>query len=178
MPGFTEAGRAAAKHSAVRIGGGISPTDAVDWMIASVVNRNVVLNPTLKEVGFGAAVHAPRGWLWVLGMPTERAERDGPLATLCPGPDQADVPLYFGREIGALAADQPKGAAAGFAITAGFFPTRRVTKVKASLADGAGRAVDCWLSTPQAPLPATGGYNQIILSRRSRWRPPRRTRPR
>jgi uncharacterized protein YkwD len=137
--------------------------DAIDWMMASVLNRHLVLNPTAKTVALGAALHAPRGWIWVLGLPPLRREGDGPPAIVYPGPNQKDVPLFFGREIASLVPDQPRGAVAGFAVTAGFFPTWSVTGVQAALLDAEGKEVDCWLSTPQKPLKNVGGYKQILL---------------
>jgi uncharacterized protein YkwD len=163
LPGFTEEGQSVAKRSAVRIGGGTGPVDAVDWLMASVLNRHLVLNPTMASLGLGAALHAPRGWVWVVHLAAQRSSGDGPLATVYPGDGQTNVPLYLGRELGELVAGQPKEAAAGFAVTANFFPGQRLTDVSASLADAEGREVACWLSTPEKPLENTGNYNQIIL---------------
>ncbi len=163
LAGFTAAGRDVARRSAIRLGGGTSPNDAVDWMLSSVLNRHVLLNPATDTVGLGAAQQAPRGWVWVIGLPsTWRREADCP-AVLYPGKDQKDVPLYFGRELGEMVSGQPRDHAAGFAVTANFFPGTRVRKVSAQLLAPGGTEVPCWLSTPEKPLPETGAYTQVLL---------------
>jgi uncharacterized protein YkwD len=163
LPGYTLEGSDMARTSAPRIGGRDGPVDAIDWMMASILNRHLVLNPTARTVALGSALHSPRGTIWVLSLPPLRREGDGPIATLYPGPEQKDVPLYFGREIASLVPGQPKGTVAGFAVTANFFPRHSVTSVEAKLTDGSGQEVDCWLSTPEKPLKNVGGYRQILL---------------
>jgi uncharacterized protein YkwD len=163
LEGYTEEGKRAASRSAVRMGGGVGPADALDWIFASVPNRHAVLNPSLKLVGMGAAPQAPRGWVWVTQASAPRREGDGPPAILYPGKDQRDVPLYFGQPAESLLGE-PSKAALGFAVTASFFPRHRVTGAAASLSDGSGREVPCWLSTPAKPLPGAGAAAQILLA--------------
>jgi uncharacterized protein YkwD len=163
LPGYTREGSEIARASAPRIGGRAGPVDAIDWMMASILNRHLVLNPTAKTAALGAALHAPRGWIWVLSLPPLRREGDGPQAILYPGPGQKDVPLFFGREIGSLVPGESKGTVAGFAVTAGFFPKYSLTSVTATLKDESGKEVNCWLSTPQNPLKNVGSYRQILL---------------
>ncbi|MFO0844731.1 MAG: hypothetical protein U0797_20430 [Gemmataceae bacterium] len=59
MEGVHRGGLADAPRAAVRMGGGVGPLDALDWVFASVMNRHVALNPSLKAVGLGAVPQAP-----------------------------------------------------------------------------------------------------------------------
>jgi uncharacterized protein YkwD len=165
LPGYTKEGEKVATHSLIRMGGGSTPIDAIDWLMASVLNRHFALNPFLKTAGLGTAIHGPRaGAVWVISIPFERVMvSDIPPPTLYPGADQTDVPLYYGREISGLIPGQPKGTAAGFAITANFLPSQRLANIEAVLADAGGKELECWRSTPQAPLAGAGKYNQILL---------------
>jgi uncharacterized protein YkwD len=162
LPGFTEAGRAVARRAAIRIGGGAGPADAVDWMMASVLNRHLILNPTMTAIGLGVAQQAPRGWIWVFSPPGWKPDPNV-LATLYPGKGQKDVPIYFGRELGGLVAGQPPHHVAGFAVTANFFFGTKLQDVSAQLIDAGGEQVACWRSTPEKRLPGTGNYAQLLL---------------
>src|SRR5262249_10817069 len=153
LPGYTKEGRAVAVAKPIpRFGGGVGAIDAIDWMMASVMNRHVVLNPSMRSMGMGAALQSPRGWLWVMSLPTTRRQGEGPDPILFPVKGQKDVPIHFGREIQSMLPDQPPDTIAGYAITANFFPLRKVHNARASLADAEGKAVDCWLSPPDKPL--------------------------
>jgi uncharacterized protein YkwD len=167
LPGYTKEGDEVARRGAlIRTGGGYTASDAIDWLMASVLNRHFVLNPYSKSAALGTAMHGPRaGAIWVISMPFERikAPAEPPPPTVFPGPNQTDVPLYFGRDLTTLVPGQPKGAAAGFAITANFLPSLRLENVEAVLTDAAGKELECWISTPQAPLPGAGKYNQVLL---------------
>jgi uncharacterized protein YkwD len=163
LPGSTDEGRALAPRTAVRVGGGLGPREAVDWMLSSVPNRALVLNPSLAGVGFGAALHSPRGWIMVASLPVGRGAGEGPRAVLHPGPGQADVPLFFGRDVAELGRGVPRGAVGGYAVTAAFSPADGVAKVKASLSGPGGQGVGCWLSSPANPLGGMGGANQVVL---------------
>lgn len=171
LPGYTAEAAAIANRSALRFGGGVGPADAIDWLMDSVLNRHLALNPTMTTVGMGASLHAPRGWMWVLHLPPLRRDGDGPLAVLYPGSGQRDVPLALGREVGAMLPDQPKDTVAGFAVSAAFFPRRRVGEAAGELTDADDQAVACWLSTPDKPLPGTGSYRQILLIPKQPLRP-------
>lgn len=172
LPGYTEEGARVGRQSALRFGGGNRPGDAIDWLFDSILNRHSALNPTMKKVGMGVALHSPRGWIWVIHLPPIRRDGDGPLATLYPGKNQTDMPLYFGREIQSMLPEQPRNTVAGFGITANFFLHRRVQKAVAKLLDADGNPVDTWQSTPDKPLPGTGSSNrQIVLVPKQPLRP-------
>jgi uncharacterized protein YkwD len=164
LPGYTKAGQEVGAHALIRLGCGFSPSDAIDWIMASVLNRHFVLNPALRSAAFGAALHGPRaGAIWVISIPFERTGPADPQPTLYPGPDQTEVPLYFGRDLSTLMPGQPKGTAAGFAVTVNFPPGQRVNDVEAVFADAGGKELECWVSTPEKMLPGAGRYNQIVL---------------
>jgi uncharacterized protein YkwD len=158
----TPRGAALAKTAILRLGGGTSPRDAVDWIADSVMNRHALLNPSASTIGLAAALHLPRGWVWVISIPTIRRQGDA-LVTLYPGEDQKDVPRYLGREITTLVPDRRKDEFAGFGISANFFPRHKLTKVQARLNDADGAEVPCWISSPEKQLPGTGSYRQILL---------------
>lgn len=163
LPGFTKEGQQLARNSLVRMGGGTGPADALDWVLASVLNRHLVLNPTARRIGLGAMPQSPRGWIWVAHVPPLRRDGEGPRAVLYPSRDQTDIPLTFGREVSELVKDAPPGTIAGFGITANFFPRRKLTSISAQLFDESSREVPCWRSTPDRPLAGVGRYNQILL---------------
>jgi uncharacterized protein YkwD len=162
LPGYTAEGDEVAKSSAIRLGGRTGPADAIDWMLASVLNRHLILNPSLTALGMGVAPQSPRGWIWVIYLPGILFDAPGD-ATLYPGKGQKDVPLFFGREVSGLVEGAAKDHVAGFAVTANFAPRAAVRKVTARLRDAAGNDVAHWLSTPEKPLPGTGRYAQVLL---------------
>lgn len=161
--GSSEQEQLIATRSLIRTGGGSGPVDAIDWIFESVLNRHLALNPSATTVAMGAVQLSPRGWVWVIHIPTQRRDGDGPPAILFPAPDQKEVPIYFGRPISSLVPDQPADRPTGFPITANFFPHRQLSEVQAELLGPTGESVPCWLSTPQKPLPGTGTYRQILL---------------
>ncbi|MFO0878747.1 MAG: CAP domain-containing protein [Gemmataceae bacterium] len=169
--GFSPEGKAASARAMVRLGGGSGPIDATDWIMASVLNRHLALNPSMKSMGIGTALQAPRGWIWVFNPTTSRRRGDGPTAILYPGKNQTHIPIFYGREIASMVAGQSREAAAGYPITANFFPTLRVSDSQAALRDAAGDEVQCWVSTPEKPLPGTGTYRQIMLLPRAPLKP-------
>ena len=67
LAGFSEAGRAAAKASAVAYGLG-DPLDAVDGWMATLYHRVPLLDPNLKRVGFGCRPGADSRWVSVLDV--------------------------------------------------------------------------------------------------------------
>lgn len=162
LDGYTKEGAAIGAKCTIRLGGGSGPADAVDWLMTSVLNRNLVLNPTVQRIGLGTAIHAPRGWIWVLHLPGLRKRGDGP-PVVYPGPGQKNVPLFFARDIRELVPDAPRDGRAGFPISVNFFPLAKVTDVQAKLFHSDGNEVPIWVSTPQKRLPGTGNYSQIVL---------------
>src|SRR5262249_8522929 len=104
LEGYTDEGAETAKVAATRLGGGPRPGDAVDWMMASVVTRHLLLNPSLETVGLGAALQAPRGWVWVL-QTSQQWQRTQDVAVVFPPPGATDVPLYLGRDAREIVAD-------------------------------------------------------------------------
>jgi uncharacterized protein YkwD len=161
LPGYSEAGAEVARRAAIRIGGGPGPADSTDWMLASVLNRYVVLNPELQTVGIGVALQAPRGHIWVLEIAADRRRRRESDAVVFPAPGQKDVPIYLGREPTGLVPSAPRDTVAGYAITATFAPGTPVGSVTARLAV-AGKEVPCWVSAPDQPT-APGVRNNLVM---------------
>ena len=162
LPGATEAGAKIARLSMVRVDCGPGARDAVDWLAESLLNRNLLLNPSMETVGLGAASRGPRGWMWVVHLPPLRSRGDGQ-PVLYPGRDQRDVPLTFSRPLQEMVPEAKPDQVGGFPITLTFFPTQKLTDVSGSLQNAEGFEVPIWLSTPQKRLAGTGQYNQIVL---------------
>lgn len=163
LAGFSEEGKAIARRALIRRGGGTGPADAIDWTLASVLNRHLILNPSVKKVGLGTAMQGGvRGWVWVIHVPTTRAKEDR-TTLLYPARGQKDVPLHFGREIASMIPGESKEHLAGYGITANFSPLARVKGVSAQLVGADETEVSCWLSTPEMPIKGTGSYKQILL---------------
>ncbi len=162
LPGYSKPGQDAARGALIRLGGGSGPTDAIDWMLTSVLNRHIVLNAPVKSIALGAA-QRPGGFIWVIQLARQFFKDDETRGTIYPAADQKDVPLFFGRELSSLLPGQPKNAVGGFGISANFFPRDSLTNVTAALTDGDGNELPCWLSTAEMPLPGARGFNQILL---------------
>jgi hypothetical protein len=133
---------------------------AADVLMDSIINRNLVLAPGLKDAGVGHALNLPRGWIWVINL-TPSVRPDQP-PVLYPLPDQKDVPLWYPvSEWPNPVPEEGRGKEAGYAVTALFPPGTVVTGATARLADGAGREVDCWPLTPdRSPIP--GGSFPVL----------------
>lgn len=162
LPGATAEGAKIARMSMVRVDSGPGATDAVDWIVESVLNRNLLLNPSLETIGVGAASRGPRGWMWVIHLPPDR-KRGDVTPVRFPGNAQQDVPLAFSRPLREMVAEAKADQAAGFPLTLTFFPTQKLTEVTATLQTADGQDVPLWLSTPEKRLPGTGRYNQVVV---------------
>jgi uncharacterized protein YkwD len=162
LEGYTPEGARIARQSFIRLDSSSRPTDAVDWLLDSVMNRNLLLNPTMKEVGIAAAGSGSRGWIWVLHFPSQRERGEGqPVAY--PGNDQTAVPLYFPRKVRDLVPEAPADQIAGYPVTLTYYPAIKITGVSATLQTAKGAEVPTWVSTPEKRLNGTGRYNQIVL---------------
>ncbi len=170
LPGYTKEGKQVARRSALRLGGGPGAPDAVDWLLGSLLNRNVVLNPGLEKMGMGAAQQAPRGWVWAMDLSAPRSTKGAPLAVLHPGKGQRDVPLAYGRAVPDLVGPEGKDKVAGYAISASFPPRAPVSAATAQLVDGTGAEVPFWLSTPARPF-GTVRYNLLGVLPKQPLRP-------
>jgi uncharacterized protein YkwD len=150
LPGYTKEGQEVARRSAVRVGGGPGAEEAVDWLLASLLNRNAVLNPSLHKAGLGAAQQAPRGWIWTMDLSAPRLTKGAPLAVLHPGKNQTGVGLTYGRDVAELVGPEGKDNVAGYAISAAFPPGTPVAGARAELAEASGAkgGVPFWLSSP------------------------------
>jgi hypothetical protein len=164
LPGYTEEGAKAAKSSV------ITPTKdlsaAVDWSMASLFHRLIVLDPRVTRIGFGfaktgdsgiAVIHLPRS---IFGTTTKPPTFP---PVLYPGDQQKDVPLQLGFEF-PNPVPESKDGKAGYPITVAFPPKVPITNVTASLKDGAGQEVALWLSTPEKPAGGQTVFQQNSIS--------------
>ena len=162
LEGWSKEGDDASRVAGIRVNApDDSPQVGVDWMLCSVQNRNLVLNPTMKAVGIGLARQG-RGWAWVVSLPPVRRRGDGPPVAY-PGDGQKDVPPLAGADV----PGQPRGTKAGFPVSLSFFPLAKVSGVEAALEDADGHEVPAWISTPAKRLRGTGTYVQVVLVPRS-----------
>jgi uncharacterized protein YkwD len=150
LPGYSVEGREVARVASIRRGSGAEA--AAEWLAASCLNRGLALDPVLKKVGIGFARHGQPTWTWAIDLVSGREGRqpDGP--QLFPAPDQKGVPtLYAPGEMPSPLPESARDKDAGYAITARFPFGTPITDVTATLADGAGKELPFWLSTPEKP---------------------------
>lgn len=150
LPGYSAEGEKAAKASDIALGD-YEPTDALDGWMATLYHRVPILEPELREIGFGCARGRRLGWVTVLDVASRRDPgRSRPI--FWPVDRQTDVPLNFppGGETPNPIPDE-KVTRAGYPITA-FFPGQLpVLKSQARLEDAEGKNVPCWFSSKEAP---------------------------
>ncbi|MFO0863583.1 MAG: CAP domain-containing protein [Gemmataceae bacterium] len=147
LPGATAEGKDAGKKAVIALGDH-DPRDAVDGWMATLYHRIPILEPNLKQVGFGLARGDRLGWITVLNLMSGKT-RGRPHEVLYPVPDQSDVPLHFppGGEVpDPIPEDKDKKA--GYPITL-FFPYESpLVGATGRLEDGDGNRVDVWFSSP------------------------------
>jgi uncharacterized protein YkwD len=148
LPGATPEGKDAGKKSVIALGDH-DPRDAVEGWMATLYHRIPILEPNLKQVGFGLARGERLGWITVLNLMSGKS-RGRPHEVLYPVPDQTDVPLNFppGGEIpDPIPEDKDKKA--GYPITL-FFPyDSPLVGATGKMEDSDGNAVDVWFSSPE-----------------------------
>jgi uncharacterized protein YkwD len=149
LPGYTAEGAALAPRASIQGGGG--PVQAVMGLVHSLINRPILLDPRLGEVGLGYTPFMLGGWVWVIEMrraPNREVDRQ----FFYPAPDQEDVPLvYPPNEVPSPIPAEAKDKEAGYAITALFDPRTPVSAATANVVDGQGKEVEGWLSSPEKP---------------------------
>ena len=163
LPGFTPAGQAAARSTAVFFHAP-DPLVQIDTMMAGL-QRSYVLDPALRHIGFGCGLELGRGWACVLDLHSG-LERASPI--LFPVPDQTDVPcagLEGGERTDVL----------GYPITVSFPAEISVNDFQARLTDERGTVCDVRLSllengttmeiVPRVPLRAATTYHVAVSAR-------------
>jgi uncharacterized protein YkwD len=156
LPGYSAAGREAARRSDVHLDATL-PTAQVDDLMGTTFRRAALLDPRLRRVGFGSA-DGGRGRVYVLDL--IRGRGDDPV--LYPADGQRAVPL--------TGLDRPPGdraAPAGFPITVTFPAAVAVRQVRGTLRDAEGREVGVWLTDPEHPAnPALQRQTVCLVPRR------------
>ncbi len=152
LPGYSAAGQKSARRSDVLRSP--NPVSQIDFLLGTLYRRSLALDPRLRRIGLGCAVEPNQGWINVLDLKSGHADGD---PVVFPGIGQENVPLT-GRD--RIPDDLQK--VAGFPITV-WFPGRPIIrKVRATLAESTGSAIDIWLSTPEAPFDVSYAQPNII----------------
>ena len=155
MPGYTEAGAAAAVNSV------IAPrrtlTASVDAWMSTLYHRIPMLRPNLVRIGLGwdggyAVMDVING---LVG--------DEPHPVAYPAEGQKNIPTLFPNELpDPIPAGAPRPA--GYPVTLQFpFDSEEVTGVKASFMDATGKPVPFHLSTPEKPANDFPQQNTICV---------------
>lgn len=168
LPGATPAGAACAKAADLFPGVSDLRTAVHGWM-ASLYHRRPMLSPRLERIAIGYALLPDKTMMAALMFVDAKAPDDGkgwPVGY--PANGQRDVPLEFGNEI---PNPIPSNGHGGYPFTLQFPPFDEVTRVTASLVDGAGKAVPFHLSTPEKPATSFGQYGVICLIPKAPLRP-------
>jgi hypothetical protein len=165
LPGYTEEGAKAAKSSVITPAKNLLA--AVDWSMASLFHRLILLDPRVTKIGFGFAKTGDMGGIVIIHMPrsvfgtTTKPVTFPPV--IYPGDQQKDVPVQFGFEF-PNPIPESKDGKAGYPITVAFSPRIPITKVIASLKDNSGQDVSIWLSTPEKPAGGQTVFQQNSIS--------------
>jgi uncharacterized protein YkwD len=146
LPGYTEEGRRAAKNGFAYTGG--APLGSLDWMLSTYYARQIVLHPDLKRIGLAIVTDKRRGTVVVIDLTSGRFH-DQPV--FYPVDKQKDVPLAYVGPENPNPIPKEEGKQPGFPITVRFPASVMVQKATATLKDGEGKEVPCWLSTPEKP---------------------------
>lgn len=169
LPGYSDAGRRAAKSSVIAQASGGEPLVGLDAWIASFFHRISLLDPNLVRVGVAVERNGP-DWAFVLDTLTgkDRPERGVTTVVCYPVNTQMGVPRLF--SLGAPEVPNPipnngDSRKAGHPITVTFFQetAARIEDVTATLIDPDGKDVPLWVSWPERPAVKNYGRNTICL---------------
>jgi uncharacterized protein YkwD len=168
LPAYSSEGLKTARASIFQYA---APADACDRWMASPIARSAILQQELRTIGIGYAQDGGAYWVTVLNASYSRVPAPTTPPLLYPVDRQKDVPtaLPFGQwlEFGPPNRETPRG----YPITALFSATATVRDAVATLADGDGKEVKAWLSTPERPRIQGGTPKQIVLMAQSPLRP-------
>lgn len=170
LPGYSEAGAAAARTTAIQGGGG--PAEAVAGLVDSLISRPQLLDANLRSLGLGYTPFAQGGWIWVMDLQREGEREPAGKVFLYPAPDQEEVPLaYPASEVPSPIPPENKERLAGYAITANFPSRVTVKEATAKLMDDKGAAVEGWFSTPAKPAIADFPQRSLCFLPRAPLKP-------
>jgi uncharacterized protein YkwD len=158
LPGYSVGGHQVARKAIVSLG--MTAPAVADWYVADYLNRAIVLDPRLREIGLGAAKSQQRGWIAVLDFVRGQ---EGPAAAsvvVFPANGQKDVPLVYPSMSAIKPA--PAGGVAGYAVSV-IAPNLAAANVSARLTDASKQEIEVWLSTPGSPAVKKINQNSICL---------------
>lgn len=160
LPGASAAGAACGRDA--DLFPGVSDLDAaVDGWMAGIYHRRPMLVPELARIGVGYAELPDHTLMAALVFVREAAPATStswPVAY--PADGGLGVPLEYANEV---PNPIPGGGTGGYPITLQFPPFDKVTKVSATLVDGAHHAVPFYLSDPEHPATSFGQYGVISV---------------
>lgn len=167
LPGFSEAGRKAAKSSVVAQGTGDKAISGIDLWLNSYFHRTGFLDPALARIGVGVAQKG-RSWALVIDDTNGREAAKGSTVVVYPVDKQKDVSPLFSMgwpEYPNPIPDNGDAKKAGQPITVAFFQAKTPTikNATATLTDDQSKEVEHWLSWPEKPAVKGFGNNLIGL---------------
>lgn len=169
LPGFSEAGRKAAKSSVISQGFGRGDGLAgIDVWMASFYHRVPLLDPGLAKIGVGFARQGQAGGCCLVVDKANGKVRPKQGKVVCyPVEDQKDVPRLFCLGFPENPNPLPNNGdskKAGQPITVTFFVDKpAVTAATGTLKDADGKEVPVWLSWAEKPAVRGFGGNSICL---------------
>jgi len=168
LPGYSEAGRKAARASVVSQSRGAGdPLLGIDVWLASFYHRVPLLDPGLARIGIGFARQADGGCFVVVDTKSGKVRPKDDWIVSYPVNKQRKVPCVFCLGFPELPNPLPENGEskkAGHPITVSFFMDRlALTAVTAVLKDDDGNEIPIWLSTPEKPAVKNYGKNTICL---------------
>jgi hypothetical protein len=168
LPGFSEAGRKAARASVVsQARGAGDPLLGLDVWLASFYHRVPLLDPGLARVGIAFVRQEDGGCFVVVDTKSGKVRPKDDWIVSYPVNKQRQVPCVFCMGFPELPNPLPGNGAskdAGHPITVSFFMDKPTVKgVSGVVKDENGKEVPVWLSSPEKPAIKNYGSNTICL---------------
>jgi uncharacterized protein YkwD len=165
-PGYTLAGRDVARRGAIHTAKGTRPLHGAGWILGSVVNRTLILNPapTARKIGLACGLTTTRGWVLVVDLPTSFTASPDRKGILYPGDGQKDVPLY-GRpdlQVEAKVADEGVGFVPSLVLPF----NRKVTNVSGEIRDSKDEPLESVVFSPGHPIQPGSKLNVLAVAPR------------
>jgi hypothetical protein len=145
LKGYTKEGELAGQRSVIEYG---YTGEIADW-IPTFYHRVDILDPALINVGIG--INIKDDYVVSLINTHSGKRKESKISVIFyPNAAQKNIPLKMENEH-PNPTPLPESGAAGFPITITFTKYQSIKDVKFKLTDGAGKPVDCFLSTPETP---------------------------
>lgn len=156
LPGFQADWNTVKGHN--YISRGARPERAVDRLVGTLYHRRLFLTPDVVRFGAGVATRS-NGPITV--MTFARSPRTPWEAVAYPVNGQRDVPLgMIAKENPNPTPDRESSKGVGYPVTLLFHPDLSVTEARGEMHDAAGRPVEAYFSSPQAPANAAYAKSQ------------------